>query len=453
MNDSFSGIVRISNISDFIAPSQACILPLRTNDHKETNNSLVNIRNRTDKTKIPTNGIQKKVTVSLNDCLACNGCITTAETILVQEQSTSKLVEGLSKASIGVITISPQSVCSIAVKRGWSTRETAKRLACAFKRLGATYILDSSFGRYLTLSLSYEEFKRKHKSGVVFCSVCPGFVCYAEKTHGKLLAPYMSRIRSPQAMMGSLVKDYLSRTLSTDGTEIFHATVMPCFDKKLEASRTEFGTDCRQVDCVISTAEANELLDRNDEYSEDSSGSSSNIDWLTAFEHGVLIGQPGGASGGYAEYIIKRYMEESEAKELSVRRIMKVKNVETIEVVDGDAVLLRVAKCYGFRNIQNLVQKIKRGKCDYDYVEVMACPSGCANGGGQLRGETTEERTAIVQSVIEAYDQLSPNKTLESILKEVKAQWEELNERWRDLLLMEFHVIDKNIAQSTNLRW
>lgn len=73
------------------------------------------------------------------------------------------------------MTISPQAICSIAVKRGFSVAETSIKLAKAFKNLGATYILDSSFGRYLSLSLSFEEFKNQRMKGTIFCSACPGF--------------------------------------------------------------------------------------------------------------------------------------------------------------------------------------------------------------------------------------------------------------------------------------
>uniref|UniRef100_A0A914RYQ4 Iron hydrogenase large subunit C-terminal domain-containing protein n=1 Tax=Parascaris equorum TaxID=6256 RepID=A0A914RYQ4_PAREQ len=83
-----------------------------------------------------------------------------------------------------------------------------------------------------------------------------------------------------------------------------------------------------------------------------------------------------------------------------------MKNLEVIEVIDGESVLLKVAKCYGFRNIQNLVQKMKRGKAEYDYVEVMACPAGCANGGGQIRAEKADMRQKLLDSVVDKYEML-----------------------------------------------
>ena len=85
-----------------------------------------------------------------------------------------------------------------------------------------------------------------------------GWVCYAEKTHGTYILPYISTTKSPQQVMGSLVKERLAGQLGVTPDRIYHVTIMPCFDKKLEASRQDFYSDLyssRDVDCVISTSE------------------------------------------------------------------------------------------------------------------------------------------------------------------------------------------------------
>jgi len=152
---------------------------------------------------------------------------------------------------------------SLAVKLNIGTRQ----LVSYFKSLGISYVLDSSFARLLTRRLYYDEFRSIHlpqqpppsanghsSKTTIFTGVCPGFVCYAEKTHGDLLVPLISRVRSPQAIMGRLMKDYLAKKLQLNPIDIFHVSVMPCYDKKLEASRPDFSTQnssCREVDCVI----------------------------------------------------------------------------------------------------------------------------------------------------------------------------------------------------------
>jgi len=87
--------------------------------------------------------------------------------------------------------------------------------------------------------------------------LCLGWVCYAEKTHGNFILPYISRVKSPQQIMGSFIKDFVSRLKNKPRTDIYHLTVMPCFDKKLEASRDQFfdvDTQTKDVDCVITSS-------------------------------------------------------------------------------------------------------------------------------------------------------------------------------------------------------
>jgi len=84
-----------------------------------------------------------------------------------------------------------------------------------------------------------------------------GWVCYAEKTHGNFILPYISRVKSPQQIMGSFIKDYVSKLKNKPRTDIYHLTVMPCFDKKLEASRDQFfdvDSQTKDVDCVVTSS-------------------------------------------------------------------------------------------------------------------------------------------------------------------------------------------------------
>lgn len=139
----------------------------------------------------------------------------------------------------------------------------AMRISAFFKGKGATHVVDSSFARFLSHKLVADELmERLEKKGPLplLSSVCPGFVLYSEKTGEEDLLPLLSKVRSPQALSGSLVKDYLAKKMNVRADDIFHATVMPCSDKKLEASRSDFvvsGTQIKEVDCVISTSKSN----------------------------------------------------------------------------------------------------------------------------------------------------------------------------------------------------
>lgn len=139
------------------------------------------------------------------------------------------------------------------------------KLCTFFKRLGAAAVLDISTARDIALhqtALDFAARYRQHtrgKAGNGIClsdldagplpllaSSCPGWVCYAEKTHGDYILPHISSARSPQAVQGYLVKSLLPRRLGVPPSQIYHVTVMPCYDKKLEASREDFAVAGRR---------------------------------------------------------------------------------------------------------------------------------------------------------------------------------------------------------------
>ena len=217
---------------------------------------------------------------------------------------------------------------------------------------------------------------------------------------------------------------------------MYHVTVMPCYDKKLEASRQDFYNEqyrTRDVDCVITTGELQLLLQsRGWDLSQSSERSTPAADW---FGIPRLMSHTGSSSGGWLQGIVESIQERERkrGRETSVRnKMIRTADYEevTIEAFGDDGtteVVFRGAKCFGFRNLQNIVRKVskesgvkgagpganrsrvtgaaaalraRRAKAlagtespveipgadrPYDYVEVMACPSGCVNGGGQAR--------------------------------------------------------------------
>lgn len=210
-----------------------------------------------------------------------------------------------------------------------------------------------------------------------------GWICYAEKSHGSYVLPYISTVRSPQAIMGSMVKNFLADKKGLLPSELYHAAIMPCFDKKLEASRNDFlvpGTSVREVDCVISTAEFDLMVESDRiSLSDESRCLKEDMDDFTKYlSDPTLMVHSGGGSGGYAEQIfsyaaMELFGETTGSVEFTTVRNKDFKEAKLIK--DGQ-LLLTVATAYGFRNIQTLVQKIKKGMCHYDFVEIMACPSG-----------------------------------------------------------------------------
>lgn len=398
----FSGALKLTDLNDFITPSQECIKPVKVEkkDGKGGSGAAIKIQTDGSYVQVDEGGVEtklEKARITLNDCLACSGCITSAESVLITQQSQEELYRALkenaSLVTLGeqkvvVVSLSPQSRASIAAKYSLTAWETSSKLVSFFKGLGVHYVFDTTFSRDFSLIESAHEFIRRYRSSSgsatgslpMLASACPGWVCYAEKTHGNFILPYISTTKSPQQIMGSLVKDYLAASLGKRPDQVYHVTVMPCYDKKLEASRSDFYSDLyrtRDVDCVITSGEVEQMFEEK------------KVDFVSlspqpldnpfsSFDGDQLYGHRGGGSGGYLEYILRHAAFELFGHSVQEICYKTLRNKDFREVtleVDGKAVL-KFAAAYGFRNIQNLVQKMKRGKCPYHFVEVMACPSG-----------------------------------------------------------------------------
>ncbi|KAI8050216.1 iron hydrogenase [Syncephalis plumigaleata] len=419
---SFSSGLILTDLNDYIAPSQECIKPVEVKKPGGTaagsEQSAIRIDDSGQYYEVMHDGGETKLeaaTISLNDCLACSGCITSAESVLVAMQSHEELLSILrenatlhqtgqtDKIRMVVVSISPQSRASLAAKFNLTPLQAARRITYALTQLGVHHVLDTSFSRDISLLESAREFTERFRRWTneqgapvseqhgmpMLASACPGWICYAEKTHG-FLVPYISTTKSPQQIMGALVKDYLAKQQNISPDRIYHVCVMPCYDKKLEASREDFYNDLyrtRDVDCVISTGELDKLLvekaislDQCDEMSIGNMFTKLSAS-TTEGQEQELLGSSGNGSGGYLEYIMRYAAQQG----VSIRTIRNADFREiTLENAQGEP-LLRFAAVYGFRNIQNLVRKMKTRRAQYHYVEVMACPSGCINGGGQLR--------------------------------------------------------------------
>lgn len=366
-----------------------------------------------------------------------------------------------------VISISIQSCISIAISKNTTVECAASKLCGYFKKLGADLVFDIKLAEDLALLESQNEFLERYKSAKasniqkilpMLASSCPGWVCYAEKTHGNFILPYISRVKSPQQIMGSFIKDYVSKLKNKSRTDIYHLTVMPCFDKKLEASRDQFfdvDTQTKDVDCVITSIELDALFIKNNVVFDDiipekfDTGMNNEIDHNTE-----LITNYGSGSGGYAHSIFCHAAHELFNININNVEFKPLRNIDMKEAtleVDGK-VVLRFAIANGFRNIQNLVQKLKSKRCSYDYVEVMACPSGCLNGGAQIKQTEFKPNREFINILESTYDGLPKlNPTQNNNVKYLYSNW--LNENnINDYLFTTYREIKKN-DQPLNIKW
>lgn len=279
----------------------------------------------------------------------------------------------------------------------------------------------------------------------ILTSACPGWICYAEKTHPHVL-PHLSRLKSPQALTGTLLKTVLSRQLHIRPDQIWHVAIMPCFDKKLEASREEL-TDIywrpssssippsahapvRDTDCVITARELLMLADtrgisfpslprtplpNRTPFPDRTLASFLFPPHSPSKRHPLAQTSEAGTSGGYLSHILATQLSLHPSSTLTSTRGRNADVTDYTITSPNGSTLFRAARYYGFRNIQNLVRKLRpprtarsrmpgarampakekeKGGLDYAYVEVMACPGGCTNGGGQIKGADVRENVS-----------------------------------------------------------
>ncbi|NXI35894.1 NARFL factor, partial [Galbula dea] len=459
-------------------PFQECIKPVKV--EKKPGNAAAKIRIEADGSYFQINqdgGAQKleKAKITLNDCLACSGCITSAESVLITQQSHEELCKVLAwnktaapkEQKLVVVSVSPQSRASLAARCKMDVLETAKKLTAFFKSLGKCvhYVFDTTFSRTFSLLESQREFVRRFREQgqgtqalPMLASACPGWICYAEKTHGSFIIPYISTTKSPQQVMGSLVKGHFAEQQHLRPDQIYHVTVMPCYDKKLEASRPDFFNQeyqTRDVDCVITTGEVLKLLEQEGISLSDVAPAPLDTMFSSAAAE-ELTSHSGGGSGGYLEHIYKHAAKELFGIQVDTIQYKPLKNKDFQEVTlekDG-VVLLQFALAYGFRNIQNLVQKLKRGKSPYHYVEVMACPSGCLNGGGQIKadGESSKDQLQQVERLYEALQTEVPEKN-----RTVAALYEQWlggvgSDKALKALHTQYHAVER-ASTGFNIKW
>ncbi|GAB7365499.1 hypothetical protein MBLNU230_g6572t1 [Neophaeotheca triangularis] len=475
-----SAILSSDDLNDFISPGVACIKPVETlpqqQPPEETNQNALEVTTE-DKVK-PDPSNAPPAEISLTDCLACSGCVTSAEAVLVSLQSHSEVLETLDKyeelkfggqavqtpgdGKIFVASVSPQTRASLAATYNVSEREAGHMIgqllsgpyglrAGGKNGSGFRWIIDTNAMREACLVAAADEVQQALTTPVegqkkpVLTSACPGWICYAEKTHPHVL-PHLSKLKSPQALTGTLMKSVLARKYGVPPEQIWHMAVMPCFDKKLEASRAELtshtwhgqeGDAIRDVDCVITARELLMLAESRDisfpclprkplarDYAPSFPDATLNR-FLFSRARGQKRKRPEtppepdtpsaiGTSGGYLHHVLKTQQSLHPGSTLAVQRGRNADVADYTVLSPEGRELFRAARYYGFRNIQNLVRRLKPPKAsritgavkrpagarrpgakagedmqagagDHAYVEVMACPGGCTNGGGQIK--------------------------------------------------------------------
>lgn len=258
------------------------------------------------------------------------------------------------------------------------------RIVAALKALGFHQVYDTSFAADLTVIEEANEFIERKKAGQrlpQFTSCCPAWVKFAEQFCPDMLDK-LSSCRSPQQMFGSLAKKILPEQLGCEAKNLVVVSIMPCTAKKFEAKMPKFSKDGRaEVDHVLTTQELARMIEEAGLRFADLDPQS--LDMPLGFKTGA--GVIFGASGGVTEAVLRYAVEKLRGVTLTAVDFHEVRgdgSIREVSIVVGD-IPLKLGVVHGLKNAATLVEKIRRGECDYDLIEVMACPGGCIGGAGQ----------------------------------------------------------------------
>ena len=271
------------------------------------------------------------------------------------------------------------------------------KLVSALKMMGADEVYDTTFGADLTVMEESAEFLERLRSGgpfPMFTSCCPAWIKYLENENPKYLKN-VSTCKSPMEMFAAVLKDQYKEKDARDGRKTYHVAIMPCTAKKMEAQRPEFRRDGEpDVDLVLTTQEVIMMIKESGIRFDELEGEAPDL----PFGMGTGAATIFGTTGGVAEAVARRVVEDKSKNTLQAIRFSGVRGTDAIREVAlpvGDRVL-HIAVVHGLVNAKRLLADIESGRAYYDLVEVMTCKTGCVGGAGQPYGLTPvkEKRAA-----------------------------------------------------------
>lgn len=320
------------------------------------------------------------------NCSYCGQCIVNCPVGALHERDDVKVVlDALNnKDKITIVQVAPAVRAAYGEGIGLTREEaTEKKLAGILKSLGFNYVFDTVFSADMTIMEEGSEFLKRlddiRKTKLpMFTSCCPGWLRFI-KSEFPNMVPRLSSAKSPQGMFGALAKSYYAEILGVPEEKIFSISIMPCLAKKDEETLDNY----HDIDAVLTTRELDRLLmttmvdpKKIEEVDFDSPlGVGSGA--------GVIFGVTGGvmeAALRSAYYLVNKKNPDADAFK-DVRGLDGYKEA-TFDF--GNGVSVKVAVVHSLSNARKLINRVLNGEVTYDFVEVMACPGGCINGGGQI---------------------------------------------------------------------
>ncbi len=322
------------------------------------------------------------------NCMQCGQCVINCPTgALTEKEDISKVVEALNDPEMTVIVQTAPAVrAALGEEFGLPMgKAVTGKMAAALRRCGFDRVYDTNFGADLTIMEEGNELLERVTHGgclPMFTSCSPGWIRYIEFEYPELL-PHLSTSKSPHMMLGAMIKSHWAQRNNVDPKKIFVVSIMPCIAKKSEIQRPECNTSgLVDVDAVLTTRELARLIKMFGIEFNELPDEDFDPDLFGDYTGAAVIF---GASGGVMEAALRTVKQQLDGVKLekvdfeACRGLQGVKEAE----VDLNGTKIWIAITSSMAAAKPLLEEVKAGTSKYTFIEVMGCPGGCINGGGQ----------------------------------------------------------------------
>jgi NADH-quinone oxidoreductase subunit G/NADP-reducing hydrogenase subunit HndD len=340
---------------------------------------------------------------NVSSCVNCGQCILVCPTGALSEQSSIPAVLAALADPGLVVVVQHAPAVSVTLGEEFQLRlglDVAGVMNAALRRVGFAQVFETSFAADLTVMEEASELVQRIRAGgalSLMTSCSPGWIKFVEQFHPEFL-PDLSTCKSPQMMLGALVKSFFAARLGVEPSRVFSVSVMRCVAKKFEVGRPEMlRAGVPDVDAVLTTRELAKILRLRGidltrlepEGSDDPFGERS------------TAGKLFGGSGGVMESALRTahfLLTGRELDELRIQAVRGLDGVKECRLRIGE-LKLGAAVVSGLAQAQKLLEQVRAGRRDLHFIEVMTCPGGCVNGGGQTRAVSAEAVKARMQAL------------------------------------------------------
>lgn len=344
-------------------------------------------------------------------CINCGQCANVCPVDSIEEQDdTANLMSAINSGKKVVFMLSPSVRVSLGEMFNMPAGESvAGKIVAALKKLGASYVFDTTFGADLTIMEEASELIERIKLGKnlpQFTSCCPAWVKFVETFYPQYI-PNLSTCRSPIGMQSSVIKHHFAKQQNLDGHELFVVAITPCVAKKYEAKRSElvgeFGPNC---DLVITVRELGRLIKRQKINFKTLKDAAFDTAYPTGSGAGVIFG----ASGGVMEAAVRTayYLTTGENPPEHLLKFTALRGTNNIKTAKVTLLNKEIKLCviFGTAAARSVLDKLKTKR--YDFIEVMTCPNGCVGGGGQPKCVDTMKTVSARANGLYAADEKMP---------------------------------------------